>query len=193
MRDSLSGTRGLCPFCNAAIEVPQVTVAVRAERVKQVVSPPAPAPPVFVDAPPARPAAPSNNGGETTIYSDSDVTVTTSQVLCGGTAYALRSITSVRMRETHPNAIPTLVAMALGLCVLVAALARLEFNAGVVFLFVVGIALIAFGVRHVHQLTPDYHLLISSSSGEVRAFTSKDRQQVEQTVAAVNEAIIRYR
>jgi hypothetical protein len=54
-------------------------------------------------------------------------------------------------------------------------------------------ALIAFAARHVHQLTPDYHLLISSSSGEVQAFTSKDQSQVEQIVAGVNEAIVRYR
>ena len=130
--------------------------------------------------------------GEETIYSDSDVKVTTSRVLCAGMAYELRNITAVKMGETHPNAIPTLVAIAIGLCVLVTALARLEFNAAVLFLFVVGIALIALAVRHVHQLTPDYYLLISSSSDEVRAFTSKDRQQVEQIVAAVNEAIVRY-
>ena len=97
------------------------------------------------------------------------------------------------MGDTPPNAIPTLVAIAIGLCVLVTALARLEINAAVVFLFVVGIALIAFAVRHVHQLTPDYHLFISSSSGEVQAFTSKDRQQVEQIVSVVDEAIGRYR
>jgi len=95
------------------------------------------------------------------------------------------------MGETHPNAIPTLLGIAIGLCVLVTALARLELNAAAVFLFVVGIALIALAVRHIHQLTPDYHLLISSSSGEFRAFTSKDRTQVEQIVAAVNEAIVR--
>lgn len=133
----------------------------------------------------------NTSNSEETIYSDSEVTVTTARVLCAGTTYAIGNITSVKMRDTPPNAIPTLVAIAIGICGLVTALARLEFNAGVVFLFVVGIALIAFAVRHVHQLTPDYHLLISSSSGEVRAFTSKDRQQVEQIVAAVNEAIVR--
>jgi Family of unknown function (DUF6232) len=121
------------------------------------------------------------------------VAVTTSRVLCAGTTYAIGNISSVRLGETHPNAIPTLVAIAIGLCVLVAALARLEFNPAVVFLFVVGIALIAFAVRHVHQLTPDYHLLISSSDGEVHAFTSKDRQQIERIVAGVNDAIGRYR
>ena len=129
---------------------------------------------------------------EETIYSDSDVTVTTSRDLCAGTTYELKNITAVKMGETPPNAIPTLVAIAIGLCVLVTALARFELNAAVLFLFVVGIALIAFAVRHVHQLTPDFHLLISSSSGDVQAFTSKDRQQVEQIVAAVNEAIVRY-
>jgi hypothetical protein len=105
-------------------------------------------------------------------------------------SYELRDITAVKMEETHPNAIPTLVAIVIGLCVLVTALARLEFNAAVLFLFVVGVALIAFAVKHIHQLTPDYHLFISSSSGEVQAFTSKDRQQVERIVASVNEALV---
>jgi hypothetical protein len=128
---------------------------------------------------------------EETIYSDSDVTVTTSRVLCGRMTFKLKNVTVVKTGETHPSAIPTLLAIAIGLCVLVTALARLEFNAAVVFLFVGGIALIAFAVRHVHQLTPDYHLFISSSSGEVQAFTSKDRQQVERIVAGVNEALVR--
>ena len=97
------------------------------------------------------------------------------------------------MGESHPNAIPTIVAIAIGLCVLVTALARLEFNAAIVFLFVVGNALVAFAVRHVHQLTPDYYVLISSSSDEVRAFTSKDREQIERIIAGVNEALVRYR
>jgi hypothetical protein len=131
--------------------------------------------------------------GEATIYSDSDVTVTTARVLCAGTTYELRNINSVKMGETHPNAIPTLVAIVIGLCVLITALARLEFNAAVVFLFVVGIALVAFAVRHMHQLTPDYHLFISTASGDVHAFTSKDRRQVERIVAGVNEALVRYR
>jgi hypothetical protein len=132
------------------------------------------------------------SNGEEIFYSDWDVTVTTSRVLCGGTIFELGKITSVKMGDTPPNAIPTLVAIGLGICVLVTALARLEFNAAVLFLFVIGIALIAFAVRHVHQPTPDYHLLISSSTGEVQAFTSKDRTQVEQIVAAMNEAIVRH-
>ena len=137
------------------------------------------------------PAKPSN--GEETIYSDSDVTVTTGRIICAGTTYELRNVTSARMGETHPNPIQTILAIAIGLCVLITALARLEFNAAVVFLFVIGIVLIAFAVRHVHQLTPDYHLFLSSSSGEVQAFTSKDRKQVEQIVAGVKGAIVRYR
>ena len=97
------------------------------------------------------------------------------------------------MGDTTPNAIPTLVAIVVGMSVLITALARLELNAAFVFLFVVGIALIAFSVKHMHQLTPDYHLFLSSSSGQVQAFTSKDRKQIEQIVAGVNEAIGRDR
>jgi hypothetical protein len=135
----------------------------------------------------------NTSNGEETIYSDSDVTVTTARVVCGGTTYDFRNITSVKLGDTPPNAIPTLVAIVIGICVLITALARLEFNAAVLFLFLIGIALIAFAVKHVHQLTPDYHLLISSSSGDVQAFSSKDRQQVERIVAGVNEALVRYR
>src|SRR3954470_9572229 len=113
-----------------------------------------------MEVPPAKPS-----DVEETVYSDQDVTLTTSRVLCAGMTFELKNIMSVKMEETHPNAIPTLIAIALGLCVLVTALARLELNAAVLFLFVVGIALIAFAVRHIHQLTPDYHVLISSSSG----------------------------
>ena len=130
---------------------------------------------------------------EETVYSDSDVKVTTARVICGATTYELKNITSVKMGDTPPNAIPTLVTIVIGLCVLITALARLKFDASFVFLFVVGIAVIAFAVRHVHQLTPDYHLFISSPSGEVQAFTSKDQSQVERIVAGVKEAIDRNR
>jgi hypothetical protein len=193
VRDSAAGTRACCPYCNDVIQVPQLTVAINAEQVSKTLSRPvkSPASPVFAEVPAAKPVVASN--GEATIYSDRDVAVTTARVLCAGTTYANGNISSVRLGETHPNAIPTLVAIAIGLCVLITALARLEFNAAVVFLFVVGIAVIAFAVRHVHQLTPDYHLFISTSSGEVQAFTSKDRTQVERIVAAINEAIVRYR
>ncbi len=138
-----------------------------------------------VDASPVKPSI-----SETTIYSDSDVTVTTSRIQCGGMTYELRNITAVKMGEAHPNAIPTLLAIAIGMCLLVTALARLEFNPAAVSLFIAGIALVAFAARHVHQLTPDYCLLISSLSGEIKAFTSKDRKQVEQIVAGVNEALV---
>jgi hypothetical protein len=64
----------------------------------------------------------NTSNGEETIYSDSYVTVTTSRVLCGGQSCEVRNITAVKMGETHPNAIPTFVAIVIGLCVLVTGL-----------------------------------------------------------------------
>jgi hypothetical protein len=100
VQDSSAGTRGRCPFCKEVIQVPPLTSVVRAKPVSKVPSPSAqlPVSPVIVDASPI--SSPKSSGGEETIYSDPDVVVTTSRILCSGATYALRNITSVKMGET---------------------------------------------------------------------------------------------
>ena len=49
VKDSFAGTRGTCPFCKAAIDVPQVTVS--AERVSKALSPPVTDMPISIQCP----------------------------------------------------------------------------------------------------------------------------------------------
>jgi hypothetical protein len=171
----MSGSRGRCPFCTAEIQVPEVT---------------------FTDARPKVTVAEANKStsGEETVYAGGDVTVTTARVICDGTTYALRNITSVKMGITpaNPNA-PRLMVL-LGGLLLFCGLAEMfhSFGEGLM-LGLLGAGLFGGGFAVWNNATADYHLAIASSSGEVQAYTSTDRQKVEQIVAAVNEAIVRYR
>ena len=57
--------------------------------------------------------------------------------------------------------------------------------------FPIGVVCLLLGLRGLKTTIDDYHLFISSSSGEVQAYTSKEKAQIERIVAAVNEAIVR--
>ncbi len=198
VKDSLAGTRGGCPYCGGEINVPASAIPVSIAAVDRLSAPqfiPTPtATPMQAVAPVAPPPLPTHQTGEQTVYSDRDVTVTTARVICGGTTYALRNITSVKMAHTPANTNAAAAIMSLGAIMLSFGVSLLRGNLGGTFLFlIIGIPLLVVGWRQRKQAKPDYHLAMASSSGEVQAFTSKDREQVTSIVAAVNEAIVRYR
>jgi hypothetical protein len=209
VKDSMSGSRGLCPFCQAEIDVPHVAVAISADQIdqhfeahnqtessddylpdplQQLRTRQAPAPIINETSAPAAPKA----GGEETVYKDGDVTVTTMRVMVGGTTYALRNITSVRMGTKPPNQIGPGLVILVGVCLVVFAFMAEEFFVDGLNYFAFGASLIVGGLFWLTELVPNYYLVFSSSSGEVQAFTSKNQSQIQKIVAGVNEAIIRY-
>lgn len=187
VQDSSAGTRGRCPFCKGVIQVPQATVAVSAERANKVLGPSvaAPAAAVFADGPPVNPS-----NGEETIYSDRDVTVTHARVLCGEITFALKNITSAKMGVTPASPTIAYVLLAVGSVMLAAPIPAI-LPGGTTVCLVLGALSFAYGFRKWTQATADYHLLLSSSSGEFRAYTSKYQRQIEKIVASVNKAIVR--
>lgn len=182
VKDALAGSHGLCPFCKGPIIVPQPSQhtalgVMTLETSKVDVAPP-----------------PHANTGETTIYSDRDVTVTTSRIICGSTTYALRNITSVKLSVAEANRHAGLLFMALGVVLVILGAIGFDLRGSERFgAFFAGLVFAIPGYAHWRHASNDYHLAIAVSSGEVQAFTSKNRQQVEKIVAAVNEAIIRCR
>jgi hypothetical protein len=127
---------------------------------------------------------------EETIYSDNNVSVSTSRIAVGGTTYALRNISSVKMTTT-PAKIGC--AIALILVGIVWALAIIGSKGGALGAIVIGGACVTGGIFWLRAARADYHVTITSNAGEVRALTSKDRAYIEKIVGSVNEAIVRYR
>lgn len=127
---------------------------------------------------------------EDTIYSDQEVSVSTSRVVVRGTTYALRNISSVKMTNTPAK---TGCAIALIIFGLIWGFAILGSKGGVVGAIVIGGACVAGGIFWLRAAKADYHVTITSNAGEVKALTSKNKPYIEKIVDAVNEAIVRYR
>jgi hypothetical protein len=53
--------------------------------------------------------------------------------------------------------------------------------------------LLAGGMAWLRSVKSTFHVIIASSSGEIRALSSLNRPYIETIVGAINEAIIRYR
>ena len=131
---------------------------------------------------------------EEVIYSDRRVSITTSRLVFGATTYALRNITSVKIGST-PDRGGAICLTILGAVSLFYGLANLfGHEGGMAFLACfVGVILAGIGVLWLRSCKDDCHILIVSSSGEVKALTSKDRAYIEKIVISINDAIIKCR
>ena len=127
---------------------------------------------------------------EDTIYSDQEVSVSTSRVVVHGTTYALRNISSVKMTTTPAK---TGCAIALIIFGVIWGLAIFSSKGGAAGAIVIGGAFIAGGIFWLRAAKADYHVTITSNAGEVRALTSKNKPYIEKIVDSVNEAIVRYK
>jgi hypothetical protein len=131
---------------------------------------------------------------EESIYSDDTVSITTARVMISGTTYALRNITSVSMTYTPAKRAPGIALLIFGVLVLL--LARMYFHdqavhAGLVALLV-AVVMMSGGIFLICVAKPNFHVSLSSSSGESDALTSKDRRYIEKVVAGINDAIVRH-
>ena len=128
-----------------------------------------------------------------TIYSDNNVSVTTTRVMITGTTYALRNITSVKMAMTPANKGCAIILLITGACVLLAAFGIMGQNAGSGFgALIFAVAILAGAIFWLRSLKPTYHVAISSSSGEARALSSGDQGYIAKIVQSINDAIVKY-
>jgi hypothetical protein len=142
-------------------------------------------------APPVLPAQPK----ETTIYSDEVVVVTSSRVIIGGTTYALRNITSVRMALISPQVGGPILLLLLGVFILFLTVIPIPFhesNYSPVAGFVLGGGMIAASIFWMSIGKPRYYVGLSSTAGEIHALTSKKKDYIERVVFSINEAIAKH-
>jgi uncharacterized protein DUF6232 len=127
---------------------------------------------------------------EEIIYTDNNVSVSTSRVIISGTTYALRNITSVKMTFTPARQGCAIVLIILGVLFV---LCLVGVKGGAAPGLIIGAVLVGAGVLWLRAAKPDYHVAIASSAGERPAMTHKDKAYIEKVVDAINEAIVRYR
>jgi hypothetical protein len=132
---------------------------------------------------------------EENIYSDGSVSVTTARIMIGGTTYALRNITSVRMTTTEPQTGGAIALIVVGAFFILGSFGGLaqRVTAGVLWLLVIGIIIAGGGFLSLRALKPAYNITIASSAGEIRALTSPNKDYIAKIVSSINEAIVRYR
>ena len=130
---------------------------------------------------------------EDIIYSDNNVSISTSRIVIGATTYALRNITSVKMSFTPAKSGCAIALIVLGAIVLLASLGGGNGAGSAVMGLLVGAVIAGGGVLWMRSNKTEYNVMIASSSGEAKALSSTNKSQIETIVGAINDAIIKYR
>ena len=117
---------------------------------------------------------------EQVFLNDGGVSVSNSRMMYGGQTYAMSGITSVKAFETKPSRKGPIILIAIGILALAggknAIIGALIFLAG--------------GIAWWVSQKSEFSVVLTSASGETRAYTSKDGPFVNKIVNAVNEAIV---
>jgi hypothetical protein len=138
--------------------------------------------------PPVPPPLPASSE-ERVIYRDNLVAVTTTRVIVGGATYALRNVTSVAMTYTPPQRALPLLMLIIGLFFLALSWIFSEKQQTPVFGYIFLGAWIAGAILWMAMIKTQFHVNLSSASGEIHAITSKEKSYVECVVVSINEAI----
>lgn len=136
---------------------------------------------------------------ETTLYEANGVKVTNLRAVFGQKTYAVSNITAVETQTQQPSqAIPVILAV-IGAILLIVFLASLfggnsynaSLNRGVNWAsLILGALMLSMGVGFLRAAKPAYIVGITTSSGEVKAWSSADKAVIEQVVEALNDAIV---
>lgn len=117
---------------------------------------------------------------EQNFFNEAGITVTNARFIAGGQTHAMSGITAVKSFKHTPSKKGPIILIILGLLFL---LAPDEAK-------IIGLLLLAGGITWLVLKKPTFSVMMSSASGEVEAYTSKDEKFISNVVNAVNEAII---
>jgi len=120
---------------------------------------------------------------EQVFLNERDVSVSNSRMMHKGQTYAMSGITSVKSYEKKPSRVGPIILIVIGVLMLVDGLANPALLLGAIIFLAAGIAWWVLKKA-------DYSVLLTSSSGEMKAYTSKDKDFVIKIVSAVNDAIV---
>lgn len=114
---------------------------------------------------------------ETTIFEDEKTKVTTARFIVSGQTYAMKNIASVRALKTDGPRIGWAVVAFIAAVVLLCA--ECWWSGG----FAILLALGAYGLKF------NYHVVLTTNSGETKALQSADAAYVDRVVEALNDAM----
>lgn len=131
---------------------------------------------------------------EEQIYSDKNFQITNARVLVGGTTYALRNITSVKMTVTpaHYGCVITMIIVTI-MVVFGVVVSVSEGSVGIAAAALFLVLCLIGTVKAFQDAKPDFHIELHSASGEARVYTARDKEYVEKIVDSINEAMVRCR
>jgi hypothetical protein len=108
------------------------------------------------------------------------VSVSNSRMMYDGQTYAMSGVTSVKSFEKKPSRIGPLVLIVIGLASL----------AGGKNAIIVALLLLAGGIFWWIKQKAEYSVLLTSASGETKAYASSDKGFVNKIIDAINNAIV---
>ncbi|MEH6306198.1 DUF6232 family protein [Olivibacter sp. CPCC 100613] len=112
-------------------------------------------------------------------YQDGDIIVTQSRYIAQATTYAMRNISSVKLKKIPAERRMAIIMFLGGFLMLFSSDAR-----------VIGVLLIAVAITLFVYIKDEFAVRISTNAGETNTFISKNREHVQKIVDALNEAII---
>lgn len=123
---------------------------------------------------------------EQTFYSDDEgVRITNTRAIFDNTTYSMANISSIRTKEIPAKRGGGIFTIILGLIIL-----AIGVSAEITGLTIFGIIIFILGILWVWLATGEFHIMITSSSGEASALKSKDKGYIDKVTQAMNEAII---
>jgi hypothetical protein len=124
---------------------------------------------------------------EIVIYEKDSIKITNQRAIFGEKTYAVSNITSVSKSKDSLYGEGGLIVMVIGIFVTLAGFLGTNANIGAALL---GLLLAGGGLYAMAFMKPVHVLVISSSSGEVKAYLSSDEVLIQHLVEAVNKAIV---
>jgi hypothetical protein len=122
---------------------------------------------------------------------DSNIYVSNTKIILGGTTYATANITSVSKRFTPASKGCAIALTAIAALMTLGSLGPLfskDFGTGLIMFLICG-ALAAGGVAWLRSLKPTYHVILASASGQQEGMSSKDHDLVNRVISAITNAI----
>lgn len=121
---------------------------------------------------------------EKIFFKKGDITVTNSRFVAGAQTFAIRNITSVKVEKVEINNSTAGILILVGIIVFVIGLANTSWAA------IIGLVIAAAGIYWIWNQDSPYAVVLTTSSGEVKAYQSIDREFISGIVSGLNDAIV---
>jgi len=122
---------------------------------------------------------------EKVLFKQGDITVTTSRFVVESQTFAIRNITSVRAEKLESGESQGGMWMLFGIGASIAA-----FAIGTALLGLGAVAAIVYGAYSAWNQKSLYAVVLTTSGGEVKAYSSEDEGQIKGIVKGLNDAIV---